>query len=349
MSGLRTFAHLRESCLNLNFQLKLPPGMLSKVLIDGGIYLSDELGALFASNLVKVGGKPVRGDETVQPGSRISVSGTEIEILGGCGGNRLQARVLTSKEHVETPVRVHCGLHKCLTEYTKRIYRNSCGHFLSGNGSFRHFFHRDDAFYAHGHQHRICSVSGRVLDFSRYRDIRAVRLVRDPRDLVVSSYFYHKRGAEHWCFYPDPTDTDWWMVNGKVPQGLSPGESLKDFLDRSSIEAGIEAEVEFRQFHFQSMMDWPEDERVLVIRYEDFLGREAATMRKVFRFLGFNLQEQWLGGHFAKKYSAARVSAENRHIRDPSTAQWKQYFSQEMNRRFCARWGDLLERYGYDA
>lgn len=321
---------------------------LSKILVDGGLYDSGELAALFSQGRVKVGNKAVSGKAEVEVGTSINIAGTLIEVIDGCGGDRLQARVLHSTEPIKTPIRVHCGLHKCLTEYTKRIYRNSCGHFLSGDGTFHHFYHRDDAFYAHCHQHRICSVSGRVLDFSRFRDIRAVRLVRDPRDLVISSYFYHKRGAEHWCFYPDPTDTDWMMVNGKVPAGLSPGESLKDFLDRSPITTGLEAEVDFRQFHFQSMLDWPDDDRVMIVRYEDFLGNEAATMRKIFRFLGFKRHEQWLGGHFAKKYSATRIAGKNRHIRNPSTAQWKKYFSEAMNRRFCSRWGALLDRYGYE-
>lgn len=62
---------------------------------------------------------------------------------------------------------------------------------------FRHYASLQEDFYRNLHRHRVISANGFAVDLDRLDgDYRIVRFIRDPRDLVVSGYFYHRRGAE---------------------------------------------------------------------------------------------------------------------------------------------------------
>ena len=154
--------------------------------------------------------------------------------------------------------RIHAGLHKCLTMFTRRVYKRACWTNVARPRGFRHFFHDLDRFERERGDWRITSISGHALDPGRYRDARIVRFVRDPRDLIVSGYHYHKRGAEYWCKDRRPSAVRWTIVRGKVPGALPPDTSLEDYLNRVGRAEGMRAELEFRRYHFQSMRDWPE-------------------------------------------------------------------------------------------
>jgi pyruvate/2-oxoglutarate dehydrogenase complex dihydrolipoamide dehydrogenase (E3) component len=55
----------------------------------------------------------------------------------------------------------------------------------------------------------MTSLSGHALDLDQFEDIKVIRFIRDPRDLIISGYFYHKRGGEDWCDYKNPTTVDY--------------------------------------------------------------------------------------------------------------------------------------------
>ena len=131
---------------------------------------------------------------------------------------------------------------------------------FSQNFTFTHFFGRVDQFYRYANQWSVCSISGHRLALEKFDNIRVTRFIRDPRDLVISSYFYHKRSAENWCSFVDPRPQDLIRVNGAVPSAIPQGESLgrrqagtvRDQLDNhqsfqcSSI---IQQPGNFRSFH----------------------------------------------------------------------------------------------------
>src|ERR1700722_13569783 len=48
-----------------------------------------------------------------------------------------------------------------------------------------------------------------LLGFELSRPIRGVRVVRDPRDIWVSSYLYHRHCQEPWCLNTDFDDKAW--------------------------------------------------------------------------------------------------------------------------------------------
>ena len=253
-------------------------------------------------------------------------------------------------EPIAGKIRVHAGLHKCLTNYSKKVYMRLCEQDRSAIKTFKHFHHKLDLFYDECRQFDICSLSGNYIDLDRFDDIRVVRVIRDPRDLIVSGYYYHKRAAEPWCKTVDPTvdHPAWKKVRGRVPTNLPSGYSLTGYLNEASLEDGLLAEIDFRKYHYQSMMEWPEqDPRVNLFRYEDILGKEAWTYWKILSFFGLPFRTRYLGSRLAKRLSAKNKRSEVKHIRDPNSGQWRKHFTPELTRIFNDRYGDILDRYGY--
>lgn len=109
---------------------------------------------------------------------------------------------------------------------------------------------------------------------------RVSHFVRDPRDVVVSGYLYHKAGGEEWSRTEEPSTGDWTVVNGCLPDSIGPGQSFATFLQSCPKEDDLIAEIQFRRRHFEAMGTWREgDRRVLTMRYEDIVDREAPDRR----------------------------------------------------------------------
>ena len=126
------------------------------------------------------------------------------------------------------------------------------------------------------------------------KDVRITRFVRDPRDLVVSGYFYHRKGGEEWCNIATPTVEDWRVVNGAIPKGMfEKRESFSTFLQNMSMEERLIAEIDFRETHFNSMKEWPTaDERIRLFRYEDLIGNEKDVFKEMMSHYGVSWPEK---------------------------------------------------------
>ena len=244
---------------------------------------------------------------------------------------------------------MHCSYHKCLTVYFSRVIRRVLRVRRSVRG-YRHFNSLVEEFYEQQGEYDVASVNNHALELDRYESYRITRFIRDPRDLVVSGYIYHKRAAESWCDIVAPSAEDFAVVNGTVPAGLRESPlSYADFLQGLDAEEGLLAEIEFRKKHFESMRDWPmDDPDIRVFRYEDILGREAEAMWEILTFLDFPWHSSLLGGAIAKRHSAtSRRQSASTHVRDPRAGQWRQHFTPRVEREFEAMYGDVLEMYGY--
>lgn len=249
--------------------------------------------------------------------------------------------------------RVHCSYHKCLTAYFKKVVSGMYRAPFGPRGAYRHFDSRIDAFYRDCEEVEIASLNNHVLELDRFEDIRVTRFVRDPRDLVVSGYFYHKRSAEPWCGIVSPTGEEWSVVNGTIPEALGGRRSFAQYLNEASLEDGLLAELEFRRRHFESMRAWSADDpRVEVFRYEDVLGNESEVFDRIFRFFELPFGARQIGLHYARKFRARKFRAANRskrggHIRDPRSGQWREVFTPGVTRKFNEAYGDLIEKLGY--
>jgi hypothetical protein len=245
---------------------------------------------------------------------------------------------------------IHCSYHKCLTVYFRRIMDAVFNRCLPWKGGYRHYNSHLEDFYEGFGACRVASINNRALDLARLGRFRLSRFVRDPRDLVVSGYFYHRRGAEPWLRLESPTPADWYFANGCVPEGLrAAGTSFARYLQSIPEEEGLLAEMEFRRFHFESMAAWPATHPdIATYRYEDLIRDEVTVLRDVFAFYELTPLERWLATRFASRYSAAGRSRDP-HVRNPADGQWRMHFTTKVRRSFDAQYGDLVARLGYPA
>lgn len=218
------------------------------------------------------------------------------------------------------------------------------------SGGYKHFNSLLNDFYAEFESLKVASVNNHLLDFNRLgSDYRISRFIRDPRDLIVSGYFYHQRAAEEWCSVINPNEKDWAVVNGNIPDGLNTNDSYASFLSRIDKEAGLIAEIQFRKKHFQDMIAWPSnDPKIRVYTYENMMGNEVATFKDLMSFYELSYIDRWIGIHFAKKYAASSQSSNMKHIRNTKPAQWKEHFTPAVTRYFNDQYGELLTKYGYE-
>lgn len=253
---------------------------------------------------------------------------------------------------------VHFSYHKCLTDYYRRIARaifdpprTRAGRLwvrlLRLPSGYRHFNSILPEFYSAFRSYRASSVNNHVVDFSLLGPYRATHFVRDPRDLVVSGYFYHRGGAEAWCHVRDPDEPAWRNVNGAIPDGLPRGMSFAEYLSSCSEEEGLLAELGFRRKHFEAMEAWDySNPRCLELRYEDVIGHETAVFARIFDHYGLGDEETSRGLEAVERHAAARTSSS--HIRDPRPGQWRGTFTPRVTEYFYARHPHLLATLGYE-
>lgn len=253
------------------------------------------------------------------------------------------------KEMTTTRKLIHCSYHKCLTVYYDKIMRQLYNTSMFWTKGYRHFNSCIDEFYDNLDNYKILSVNNHMLDFDRLGDFRVSRFVRDPRDMIVSGYFYHKRGAEDWCNVVNPVIEDWFVVNGNIPAAMSPRHSYSSYLNSISLEEGLLAEIEFRKNHYESMLKWPTaDPRMIIFKYEDILGNEKDVYKKIFEFYELPFIDRTVGTFLSGKYSAKNSSKKKLHIRNPEPNQWKKHFTPKVSEYFHERYSGILSKLGYD-
>ncbi len=254
-------------------------------------------------------------------------------------------RAAMTPARTNAPIR-HFSYHKNLTVYQQTVTRRVCE--FTGR-TFKPFQSKRDEFLAEQEKFDVASLNNHHVDVAMLPPgARVSRFVRDPRDLVVSGYHYHKRGAEPWCLIPNPTVEDWRNVNGTVPEGLGPGESFSDYLQRVDMETGLIAEIEFRQRHFESMRAWIGEPNVLVVTYEEMMQDEIAAFRRLAEHYGLSRPETFLWTRLAARYSKGGQSRRiARHVRDPRAGQWQGVFSDAVREYFDTRYADVVAALKY--
>ena len=320
-----------------------------QLLIRTGVGSPAGLRRNFDKHRVSVNGEIAGMDRKIKAGDELDLDGLGYRIESSIKSGHL--RVLPTAPDpglIRGKRLIQCGYHKCLTNYFRKVIRRTSRSLFANIGEYQHFYHRLDEFYRRCHYYSISSISGHAINLDRFEDVRVTRFIRDPRDLLVSGYFYHKRSAESWCDLLNPEDSDWEIVNGKVPEQLPRGSSLSQYLNSVSVEAGLLAELDFRKNHYDSMMAWPdEDARVRLFRYEDLVGNEAEIYNQMFEFYGFSTVNKFVGRFYARRYRAAKRQSKLKHIRNASSGQWRKYFTPEVTRQFNHCYKDLLEKLEY--
>ena len=198
------------------------------------------------------------------------------------------------------------------------------------------------------------------------RPFRAIRVVRDPRDIWVSGYLYHRHCGEEWCtntdfdpsspinyprvdysfqHYPEGWKRDYlaWL-GGKSYQ--------RNILERDQ-EAGLAFELAgYTGRTLEAMRSWRlETPDVLQVQLEAVMRDFDGTITAIFRHLGFSEDECAQAAELAKPHDVARMSddavAKNRHIHSRTISKWRDFLSAAQIDEFEQHHGDLIVDLGY--
>ena len=84
---------------------------------------------------------------------------------------------------------VRFGYHKCLTVFFKNIF---IGGFSFGSSPEKFLAHLNNQ-----NRSTFAALNNRVLDtkIPPLQDSKIFHVIRHPKDIIVSGYFYHKKGA----------------------------------------------------------------------------------------------------------------------------------------------------------
>jgi hypothetical protein len=212
----------------------------------------------------------------------------------------------------------------------------------------------------------IVILAHSLLGFELGRDLRGVRIVRDPRDIWVSDYLYHRRCPEGWCVNADFSDTppiryprvdfscehrrERWKRDYLAGLG---GKSYRQNLLERDRDEGLRFELDrYTAWTLESMRDWPlRQPEVMEVKLEEIAAAFDRTMRRIFAHLGFAEPELDEVVRLAATDDVARMDdatvAANPHIYSRQLSKWREFLTSEQVRLIEGRYGDVIQRLGY--
>ena len=204
-----------------------------------------------------------------------------------------------------------------------------------------------------------------LLGFDLARPHRGVRIVRDPRDIWVSSYLYHRRTREAWCINTnlDPTPpityprVDFCMLHRPERWKRNwlarlNGQSYQQNLLHRDQEAGLAFELGgYTACTLDAMRAWRAPPGVIDIRLEDIVQDFDPSIARIFHHLGFNEDECAIACALATSEDLNRMDdatvAANEHIHSRILSKWRTLLTPAQVQIFEAQHSDLIRSLGY--
>jgi hypothetical protein len=199
------------------------------------------------------------------------------------------------------------------------------------------------------------------------RPYRAIRLIRDPRDIWVSGYLYHLRCDEEWCRNTDMDPTPpigWPRVDYSVLhwpeewkrrylERLGGKSYQQNLLDRSLAD-GLDFELEgYTGCTLATMREWKlNGAEALDVKLEDVMADFDGAMRRIFDHFGFTPDQIEAALEVARSEDIRRMDdafmAERPQIYSRTISKWHEVLSVAQIARFEARHANLIKTLGYE-
>lgn len=170
---------------------------------------------------------------------------------------------------------------------------------------------------------------------------RGIHLMRDPRDMIVSGYHYHKWTNETWAHRPDDQ-----------------GRSYQQKIQEADTRTGLFMEIDhFIFFYREQLENWNlDDPDILEVAYEDLMGEGRDRIyQDIFAHLGVPEDQAAIGVDLMRLFEAKRRTgrakdvsrARHRHIRSGRNEQWREELAPEHLEYIEVQLGPVLRKFGY--
>jgi hypothetical protein len=187
---------------------------------------------------------------------------------------------------------------------------------------------------------------------------RGSHLIRDPRDIIISGYFYHLWTEEEWARTP---------IKGyfRYPKHwpyFSPEEfgnlSYQQYLNSLDEREGILVEIRRSAgYNIKHMAEWDySNPDFIEVKYENLMTDWKSEFTNIFNHYEFNQKAIDISLEIADKYRFENVAKrkvgevnKKSHLRSGKIGQWKKYFTDSHKVLFKDLFGDALIRMGYES
>lgn len=222
--------------------------------------------------------------------------------------------------------------HKILTVFFGRVFR------IFSTGSFRSISRGRGASV----NYTADIIIDHHSDFAMERirgGVRGIHVRRDPRDLIVSSAFYHQKSNESWLHIPVAA------FGGQTYQERI--KSLSSFEDTLLFEIDYSAGEDV-----QSLLKWNYNNNNSIfseLKYEDLVSENGDEVfsSTISTWDISNRDKKLLVGLF-RYFSVGNPGFKGvRHARNPEAGQWRRHFTPAVERRFAEVFPDAVARLGY--
>ena len=180
------------------------------------------------------------------------------------------------------------------------------------------------------------------VDLSRLPPYRGSHLIRDPRDIVVSGYYYHLWTKEKWA---------------NTPSKEYGGKSYRALLSSLPKEEGLLVEMQrASNWDIRHIVEWDyTNPLILELKYEDVIRDEESAFRSLFAHYGFDERAVAACTEIAARFSFRNVAGrrvgqvrKKSHLRSGRPKQWQAELGDVQKARFKQLHGEDLIRLGYE-
>jgi hypothetical protein len=181
-----------------------------------------------------------------------------------------------------------------------------------------------------------------VLNLGQLPPFHGSHMIRDPRDIIVSAYFYHSWASERWAVQP---------------QERLGGKTYRKVLQVVGKNKGLLFEMRnHSRAVINTMRSWDyTDPRIFEMRYEDFIQQPERWFPRWIAACGFRLPANEVMGiveSLSFESKAKRALGDERrkqHMRRGLPGDWKNHLTPQHLREFDRLFGDVIEQLGYEA